>query len=660
MNDQEKVKPEQKSGKKVLRRVIKWGAISLAGILGLLVIGYAVITSSWGIKTFILPAVADAAKEPITAEEVNLSLLNSTVDVKKLVVGKADKPLLDATTVSCTYDLWAIIGGNIKISNIRLSGVKGSYTQAVKADKPKTQKPAKAPSEKKSPVKSPDKKDSGGVTIDLNDIKISDTDYTITLRDASGPRTIILKNTELSCERFANDNPAKINVSSAVNLDSKELKVSGLFSGDCLVQVDKEWQLQKLELSDTGLSGLKGSIGKNKVRDMSLMISTNIDATGNSLKINQFNFIEKGVERTPSRIDAVADIIFSPLKVNAEIKQGVISPELVESISMFAAGMSPGKAGIVFSGKVTTTDNYVKAAVRVVIKRSGDVIYADKVYPLPDDEFNANASINYNSNTRQLDISSFDINEISNGSERISIKLLESYSWRDNVDTGKPLKLFMTSDDFNIEMIQFFLPPASKVSLQGKLKSKLYLTLANSFKDIDLNGAWIGQNLKIGIKDRNYPSISLSNKINCSVSNMRNILIKQNIIKIYSSGTLRGEMSLTGKYGLSDGTGQLSLKCSKLDTAFAKNAAMTGMSTEKADSYITPLGPIQADLSSDISLDMKKELAELMDVDLKLTRRNSTLAAITVPSCKIDFRNPLYGLSNTKFSLAINKLELNY
>ena len=245
MNDQKNIEPDQKTGKKILRRIIKWGAISLGSILVLLVIGYAVITSSWGIKTFILPSVSDAAQEPITAEEVNVSLLNSTVSVKNLIVGKADKPLLNAKTVSCSYDLGAILDGNIKLSRIRLAGVKGSYVQTENTAQSADKKPDKTPSEKKSPAKSPDNKDSGGVTIDLNDIKISNTDYTVTLRNDTGTRTIEFKNTELSCERFANDHPAKINVSSAVNVDSKELKLTGLFSGDCLVKVKKDWQLEK-------------------------------------------------------------------------------------------------------------------------------------------------------------------------------------------------------------------------------------------------------------------------------------------------------------------------------------------------------------------------------------------------------------------------------
>ena len=653
------------NGGKLLVRIIKWSAISLGVVLTLLVIGYAVVTSSWGIKTFILPVVADAAGESITAEEVDASLINSTVSVKKLVVGKADAPLLDAATISCSYDLGAILDGNIKISKIRLSGVKGSYTQIKKRDKPeeadKSKKSKKTPSEKKSPADPSETKDSGGVTIDLNDIKISDTDYKITIIESGNRRTIELKNTELSCERFANDYPAKVNISSAIRIDSgKELKIAGLFAGDCLVKVDKNWQLQKLELTDTGLSGLKGNIGKNKVRDMSLKISTDIDATGNSLKINRFSFVEKGVSRTPSKIDAVANIIFSPLKINAEIKEGVISPELVNSVSMFAAGMSPGKAAIIFSGKVLTTGSFVKSNINIKINRSGDVIYNDKTYPLPAGEFNANASLNYNTGSKQLDIGAFGINMISEGRKRIDIKLLAPYSWRDDRDSGKALKLFMSADDFNLEVVQFFLSPANGISLRGYLKAKLYATLTNSFKNASLNGAWVGKQLQVGIKGRKYPEISISNKINCSVSNMQDILIKENTIKIYDRSSLRGSVSLTGNYNLSKGLGQLALKCSKLDAGFAQRAAMTGMPDDKVESYIKPLGAIQANLVSNISLDMKNELAEVVNVDLKLQRSNSTLVAASVPSCKIDFRSPTRGLSGTKFSLAVNQLELSY
>ena len=57
---------------------------------------------------------------------------------------------------------------------------------------------------------------------------------------------------------------------------------------------------------------------------------------------------------------------------------------------------------------------------------------------------------------------------------------------------------------------------------------------------------------------------------------------------------------------------------------------------------------------------MKKELAELTDFDLKLLRNGSTLVAASLPSCNIDFKDPMRGLSDTKFSLAVNQLELSY
>ena len=125
MSGGEKEIMEQEVVPKKRRRWLKWTLYLVILLLVLVVVLYGTITSSWGIRELILPRIAAGAGMKIQADEVDASLFKSRIAVTGLKAERQGQFQFSGKKISCDFDLGAIIDGNIKLSNIRVDGVKG-------------------------------------------------------------------------------------------------------------------------------------------------------------------------------------------------------------------------------------------------------------------------------------------------------------------------------------------------------------------------------------------------------------------------------------------------------------------------------------------------------------------------------------------------------
>src|SRR5262245_1535640 len=104
-------------------RVSRWlrnGAIILAIVTALLVIGYFVVTSTAFRKGVILPRVGQSLGADITVQDASISPF-SQVTLRKLVVKTSGlEPLVMADEVRARYDLLAILRGTIRVHEVTL------------------------------------------------------------------------------------------------------------------------------------------------------------------------------------------------------------------------------------------------------------------------------------------------------------------------------------------------------------------------------------------------------------------------------------------------------------------------------------------------------------------------------------------------------------
>ncbi len=95
----------------------KWPLV-LGGLVGLLVILYFVATSGWFVRTVVLPQVATKLGSDLTAEDISISPFSQLELRKVRLTPRGADPLFAVELVRVRYSLFAILGGNIEVSEI--------------------------------------------------------------------------------------------------------------------------------------------------------------------------------------------------------------------------------------------------------------------------------------------------------------------------------------------------------------------------------------------------------------------------------------------------------------------------------------------------------------------------------------------------------------
>jgi len=186
-------------------KIVLWG---IPVLLILLLIAYAVVTSPGFLKSVVLPRVGAALHVNITAADVAVHPFSEVTVHGLKVQAEGQEPILTAQQFHVRYNLWSIMGGNLRISEVVLASPVISLvenpdgTHNWDALKPSPVKaPPPAPSEKARASSKAPQLDVGKVTISdatFRQVKI----YSASQRDVlevSGAK-LTLANLKRSCK----------------------------------------------------------------------------------------------------------------------------------------------------------------------------------------------------------------------------------------------------------------------------------------------------------------------------------------------------------------------------------------------------------------------------------------------------------------------------
>jgi hypothetical protein len=642
----EKATPSKKK-RRWLRRLF----YLLVCLVVLVLAVYVTVTSSWGIRTLILPRVSTIADINIQAGEVDVSLFKARLQVRNLIIGKPGNPMFSGKKVACKFDLGAILNGHIKLSEIRISGVKGSLQIKEKVERHgdiSTSTPSK-------PKKSSGKSTDGGVTLDLRDVKITDVDFELKLEGAGGGKVISLKQVNLSSEHFTNGQDAKVALTASVDFSSGQaMKLQGDLKVDAVVNLDQDWNLKKVILHQTAVSGLSGNVGKTKISKRSLNIIANVETGENSLKISRFMFSEVN-GKSLSSIDLTAEIGFKPLKINANIKKGHLSSDLVSSISMLAAGISPGHNEIDFGGKISTQNGNIAAVLQLKVTRSGDIVYGEHTYPVMPAVINANTQLTCDLKNERLAVEKFNINAVSRGKKRLDLRLLKSYTWQRKSNKPLNLSFYLEADELDLKLVEIFV---NSIDIKGSFSAKLYIGLSKLFKDIAVRGDWTVKDFALQLPGWKMPVVTVANKLNGSIADLEKLSFTENTLTLYDGAKYQGKAALTGKYSLKSGTGDLKFTSSKLNLSFLRKLIFTPDNI--ANDYIAPLEPLTIDAETRANIDLTNEHMSYRNTHLTLKRDGSDYVAASVPAFRLNTQDPLKYIKGVTCKLKVNRADLVY
>ena len=117
MNNQKK---KHKNSYKPQKKKSKWPLL-LGGLAALLVTGWLFVSSSFFLRTFVLPKAGAALGGKLTADEANWSPLSSVYLTRlRLVPDGQSEPLFSADELIVEHDLIAILGGTIQFGKVNL------------------------------------------------------------------------------------------------------------------------------------------------------------------------------------------------------------------------------------------------------------------------------------------------------------------------------------------------------------------------------------------------------------------------------------------------------------------------------------------------------------------------------------------------------------
>ena len=99
----------------------KW-PILLGGFAVLLVAGWGFVSSSFFLRTFILPIAGEALGGELLADEADWSPLSSVRLAKlRFITSDQTEPLFTAAELNVEHDLFAMLGGTIQLGKVSLA-----------------------------------------------------------------------------------------------------------------------------------------------------------------------------------------------------------------------------------------------------------------------------------------------------------------------------------------------------------------------------------------------------------------------------------------------------------------------------------------------------------------------------------------------------------
>jgi hypothetical protein len=192
--------PAQPPKRRRWLRKLAWIA---GGFVVLIVVVYFVATSSPFLKGVILPRVAKAMNAEITVGDASISPFSQVILRQLKVKTTGSEPLLAAEEVRARYNLWSIIGGNIKVDEVTVTSPVVRVVQ--NADGTSNLDPLLKGEEK--PAAKPAAQPSKPLRLDIH--------------------TITLKNATVRSERHSKDGAHEVIELSDINIGLDQLKNGG-------------------------------------------------------------------------------------------------------------------------------------------------------------------------------------------------------------------------------------------------------------------------------------------------------------------------------------------------------------------------------------------------------------------------------------------------
>lgn len=536
MSDAAKTQTSKPAKKK--HKVLKVCTITLLSLVVFLLAAFWLITTSGFITGVVLPAVSSAVGMRIAADEVDLSLLKSTLRAKNVSVGSLQTPLVKAERLEGCFSLGDLINERFVFRDVLLDkavitltkDVDGNWTydtpdsnkkdKNVKSDKSGT----KGKEVKNKKTDKPEKKDKDSkIFLDLKNIKI--TNSSLILDSGSGKESgarMELADLNITLPEFVNNKPAELILKAGLKISSNDnikvrhgdwnLKLNALF--------DDYMHPQQVKL-DSAIDKLDGEINGVRINNSNLTIDIDADGDHEKLNIKKFCIRQLDGKWVKTNIESSSYIIFEPFKIKGKIKVAPLSSEIISIVSQFTRQINPGKVGVNWHSDFEISEEKFSAAGKLKLSRKDAAVIHGEKYDLPDLNLKADYDFSFASNDQILKVKLLDAELLESNKKVLSLKTDNPFTYlfkQKRVNEKQKPQISLQLRQLDLKLLKLLRLPDKDFSINnGRLEGDIVLALGQQQKM--LFGADIrALQLDFLAGGQRYRDLSLEQKMSGSIS----------------------------------------------------------------------------------------------------------------------------------------------
>lgn len=645
--------------KKKLLKILIVGVVLL--IVGIPVL-YLLVTSSFFIKSAILPYASKKAGFDIRAKEVNLSLWSSTLAVSGFEAGPEAKPFAKIAKIEAAWGgLGEIMSGNIKIGKLHVSdgnisideavlkSLNAANTTAGKAPAAKTVKKKEAP-KAVAPAKPAEVQK---LKFDVKDVVIEKINANVALKSF----TLDAKNLSVKLPEFKTGGDASVTISGDLALKAgnnvhvehcflnnriafslnEELKPAYV---DYLLKIDQfTGRIKDIKLAD---------------RNITAALKSKFDNSLNSSTIEEFYIKEFSGGKVVSSAALSGHVSLVPMKCALALDVSKVSPELIYT---FAPNLDVGNPAPTLKSKIFFEGGKAKCSGALLVKSlkagKGNVPKIDVKA-----DFDANADVERK--TAGITMLAVDVSEGARKLVGVNLSKPAQISWADKkvkIEGDSPeIKAQVAALD--ISTVSAFLPPDSLPVTEGRINVLVDGKVAKNGQDVSVRARASAANLKLkdyGKPDSRY-HVELESDFN--LKNSKKFEDLNLVVGLHSADKSKRFLALDLKKGKYDtGSGEILVP---FKTAIGPDIVEFLPEDLRKQKFLKLTEGYSTSLESSVKGSIKKKDIQLSNTALALRKQDSSITVSAKDPVRVNWGKKISGLKDIPFkaSIAIERYPL--
>ncbi|MFA7231998.1 MAG: hypothetical protein WC071_12070, partial [Victivallaceae bacterium] len=645
-------------------KFVKFGLLPLTAIALLLLFTYWLITSSFFLRKVVLPMVGDASGIEMSAQEINLSLLHSSVKLTGIRVGKEKSPLAVAESLQGSFALRKILSGNIALENVILerADIKISKTADGVWNLPGQGK------EKSKLDTTPEKtteKNSSSSSIDLNlkNIKINNSSVTLNIA-GSGKEvsTLEISNLNVSLPELRNGQSGRLETKGKLKITSgNDIRVS---NGDWNSSIDLELtdnlMVRKLTLM-SNIANLGGLVSGITLKNGSVEIVVNAAGDDKSLTIRNIMLRQVRDGKLCSSVQVNGGIIYEPFAVDAAINIDPLSEDIFSIVYDFVGGVNPGRVLLKYFGQVKYVGSRLSSSGKLSLLRSGYAVVAGKKLEVPAFELLSEHDVKVNFTESRILLNKLNAEIVGNNRRLVNMELKKSseFTWKkgNSKFKGLPPEVSFNFDNLDLKIFKsMFLPDDGFMLNGGILNGNIVCSTDNSASGISLNGNIDGQGIDVKIGRNALNDINFTQSFNLNWLRFKELKLNSMILKLKRGAVALGKLNIKGQFNVNNNATTVSWSLTEINDRTLKMLPFPDDLQRELNSIFSKLDAVVIGMNGDAELDFKHKRFIIKKYEVEAVQRGKTVISAQLKPVSVADFNEI--IKHSEVNLKFNDLQV--